>query len=46
MKSTHQYQERHIGEDRQPGGKTRVKDIWKVKCGVKGGGRTGQDKVE
>ena len=27
------------------GGKTRVKEIYGT-CGVKGGGRTGQDKVE
>ena len=25
-----QYQERHGEEDRKPGGKTRVKEIWKV----------------
>ena len=40
----HQFQERDGEEDRQPGGKTRVKEIWKV--GVIGGGRIGQDKVE
>ena len=26
----HQYQERDGEEDRKPGGKTRVKEIWKV----------------
>ena len=31
-------------EDRKPGGKTRVKGIWK--CGVKNGGRIEQDQVE
>ena len=30
MKSTHQYQERHIEEDRKPGGKTRVRDMESV----------------
>ena len=41
----HQYQERDGEKDRKPGGKTSVKDIWEG-CGVKGGGRTRQDKVE
>ena len=40
----HQYQERDGEEDRKPGGKTRVTEIWW--CGVKGGGRTEQDKVQ
>ena len=39
----HQYQERDGEEDRKPAGKTRVKEMSKV---VKGGGCTGQDKVE
>ena len=39
-----QYQGRDREEDRKPGGKTRVKEIWKVRG--KGGRRTGQDKVE
>ena len=38
------YKEIDGGEDRQPGGKTLEKRYGK--CGVKGGGRIGQDKVE
>ena len=41
----HQHQERDAEEERKPGGKTRVRDIY-GKCGVKGAGRTGQAKVE
>ena len=39
-----QYQERDGEEDRIPGGKICVKEIWKV--WGKGGRRTGQDKAE
>ena len=42
----HQYQERDEEEDRKPGGKTQVKEIYMESVGVKGGGRTGQEKVE
>ena len=45
IKKMHQYKDRDGEEDRKPGGKTRVKEIY-GKCGVKGGGRTGQDNVE
>ena len=44
LRMYNQYQERDGEEDRKPGGKTCVKDIWKVR--VKRGGRTGQDKVK
>ena len=39
----HQYQERDEEDDRNPGGKTRVKAI---QCAVKGGGRNRPDKME
>ena len=39
----HQYHERDREEDRKQGGKTLVKRYGK--CGVKGGGRNGQNKV-
>ena len=41
----HWYQERGAEEDRQPGEKTSVKEIY-GKCGAKDGGRNGNDKVE
>ena len=40
-------QEKDREEDRKPGGKTCVKERYIYgKFGVRGGGRTGQDKVE